>query len=126
MNTASLTLQDYWGIAVRRKWLILTAIVLCLGVAAVLCKVLPKVYRSSTLILVENQKIPERYVQGVVSGTVQERLISIKQQIMSRTVLGSIIKGIGLHNEDGSEQPLETTIERMRSDIRVDMRGGGR
>ena len=33
-----------------------------------LCVVLPKSYRSSTLILIENQKIPDDYVKGIGGG----------------------------------------------------------
>ncbi|MGH9875423.1 MAG: Wzz/FepE/Etk N-terminal domain-containing protein, partial [Pyrinomonadaceae bacterium] len=61
-GAAQLTISDYWTIAVRRKWLIMAAIAVSLGIAWTLCLVLPKSYRSSILILVDNQKIPERYV----------------------------------------------------------------
>ena len=68
--SAPLTLQDYWHIAVRRKGLILGILLPSLVVAGVLCLVLPESYRSSTLILVEGQKIPEEYVKGIVGGSV--------------------------------------------------------
>src|SRR5206468_853581 len=83
----TLTLVDYWHIAVRRKWLILGTVLCSLGVAGILCLVLPKSYRSSTLILVEDQKIPEDYVKAIVGGRIEERLTMIQQQVMSRTLL---------------------------------------
>ncbi|GIW54468.1 MAG: hypothetical protein KatS3mg082_0872 [Nitrospiraceae bacterium] len=93
--------------------------------ASVLCLVLPKSYRSSTLILVESQKIPERYVQGVVSGTVQERLSMIKQQVMSRTLLSKVIEEFDLFRKDRETAPLEAVIEKMRKDIKVETKGTG-
>ncbi len=122
-SMSTLTLQDCLEIVRRRKWLILAAVVVCVGVAAALCKVLPKSYRSSTLILVETQKIPERYVQGVVSGTVQERLTMIKQQVMSRTVLGRVIEEFELYRSDGQPIPMEQAIKQMRGDVKVEIKG---
>ena len=57
MNAAApLMLVDYWHIAVRRKWLIVGAILLSVAAAGVLCVALPKSYRSSTLIMVEEEE----------------------------------------------------------------------
>ncbi len=64
---------------------------LSIAAAAVLCQILPKSYRSDTLIIVEDQKIPESYVQGIVGGSVEERLTMIEQQVMSRTLLTQIL-----------------------------------
>ena len=76
----------------RKKWLALAIFVVSISAAAVLCIVLPKTYRSSTLILVEDQKIPENYVKGIVGSNVEERLTMIQQQVMSRTLLSQAIK----------------------------------
>ena len=124
MNAAStLTPQDYWEIAVRRKWLVLGSLVLALSVSWTLCLVLPKSYRSTTLILVENQKIPERYVQGMVEGSVQERLSLIQQQVMSRTLLSKVIEEFKLYQAEAHRSGLETVIEQMRKTIKVETVG---
>ena len=94
--SASLMLQDYWSIVVRRKWLIVGSVLLSLVGAAVLYKVLPKAYRSDTLILVEQQKIPESYVKSLVGGSVEGRITMIKQQVMSRTLLTQVIEDLSL------------------------------
>src|SRR5438270_10942848 len=73
-----LTISDYWDIAVRRKWLILGTICVCLAIAGLLCLVLPKTYRSTTLILVEDQKIPESYEKGIFAANIEGRLSMIK------------------------------------------------
>ncbi len=114
-----LTPRDLWSIAVRRKWLILGAILLSLGVAATLCKVLPRSYRSNTLILVEGQKIPENYVQAVVGGSIEERLTLIEQHVMSRTLLGGVIEEFKLFQNDIRASGLEAVIANMRSNIEV-------
>jgi len=76
MNTNSLVteptsviVQDYWTLIVRRKWLVIGSILAGVTIAAVLCVVLPKSYRSSTSILIEDQKIPDDYVKGIGGAT---------------------------------------------------------
>jgi polysaccharide biosynthesis transport protein len=124
MNAAAtLTLVDYYNIAVRRKWLILGIILFALGAAWILCLVLPKSYLSSTLILVENQKIPEDYVKAIVGGSIEERLTLIQQQVMSRTLLSHVIDEFKLYQDDIRREGLETAIEDMRQHTKVETVG---
>ena len=124
-----LTLHDYWNLAVRRRWLILGALLLSLAGAGILCLVLPKSYRSSALILVESQKIPEDYVKGIVGGTAEERITMIQQYVMSRTLLGKVVQQFDLYQDDVRRHGLETVLEDMRENITVKTvasAGGGR
>lgn len=84
-----------------------------------MCMVLPKSYRSSTLILVEVQKIPEEYVKAIVGGGIEERLTMIQQQVMSRTLLSRVIEEFKLYQSEVQRYGLETVIEDMRKDIKV-------
>src|SRR5436309_1453000 len=124
MNTAvTLTLVDYWNIAVRRKWLIVGAVLLSVAVAGLLCVVLPKSYRSSTLILVEDQKIPEDYVKAIVGGRIEERLTMIQQQVMSRTLLSRVMEAFKLYQSEVRRYGLDTVIEDMRKNVKVETVG---
>jgi succinoglycan biosynthesis transport protein ExoP len=114
-----LELSDYLEIAKRRKWVLLICLVLGLVGAGALFLLLPKVYRSSTLILIESHKVPTDYIKPVVSNTIEERLITIQQQILSRTLLQKIIEEFGLYKDDLKREPLEDVIEKMRKDIKV-------
>ncbi len=117
---------EYWAIAVRRKWLVMSAIAVSLAIAVTLCLVLPKSYRSSILILVENQKIPERYVQGVVEGSVQDRLTLIQQQVTSRAALAKVVDDLKLYSGEEQRGSREALISHVRKNVRVETRGGGR
>jgi polysaccharide chain length determinant protein (PEP-CTERM system associated) len=125
MVPANWGFQDYLNIARRRWFLIMGTAVLSVSVAVALCAILPKTYRSTTVILVENQKVPERYVQGVVSGTVQERVAMIQQQVLSRTTLSAVIKEFNLVHTEEPLSDLDEAIREMRKAIKVDTRGGG-
>lgn len=120
---ASVTLQVYWAMIVRRKWLIIASILAGTVVAGVLCLVLPKSYRSSTLIVIENQKIPDDYVKGIGGASVEERLSLIQQQVMSRTLLSQIIEEFKLYEGKLGQEILESSIEKMRKAIKVETVG---
>jgi polysaccharide chain length determinant protein (PEP-CTERM system associated) len=81
--------------------------------------VLPARHTSRTLVLVEQQKVPESFVRPVVTDAVDQRLGTMKEQILSRTRLQPIIERFGLFKEDASKVPAEELMERMRKAIEV-------
>ncbi len=119
----SIVPRDLWEIALRGKWFILGAIILSLAVAYGAFRVSPKIYKSSTTILVESQKIPENYVKGVVAGTVQERLSVIQQLVLSRTMLQRVLEELKLYDKDIAAEGLETVVEKVRKKIEIKTMG---
>ena len=85
---------------------------------------LPAAYRSEAVILVDSQKIPERYVSSTVNSEVQDRLATITQQILSTTRLLNVIKDFGLYKDEGKALAQEEIIERMRKDISIKLETG--
>ncbi len=119
----SVLIQQHWGNIVRRKWLILWSAVAGVAIAAILCVALPKSYRSSALILVENQKIPEDYVKGIGGANIEQRLTMIHQQVMSRTFLSQIMDEFKLYEDKVRREGLEPAIETLRKMIKVETVG---
>ena len=91
-----LTADDYWAILKRRARLIIACAVVFLGVGIGLTYVLPPEYMSQTLILIEEQKVPEKYVVPVVTEDLSARLASMKEQILSRSRVQPIIERFNL------------------------------
>ncbi len=85
---------------------------------------LPSVYRSDTVILVEQQKVPEEYVVANVSVDLQQRLEGMRQQILSRTRLQRIIDQFQLYRDGRRSGNPEEIIEQMRQGHQ-DRTGGG-
>ena len=112
--------QEYWGIIIRRKWMVIVSILAGLAIGVGLCLVLPKSYRSSTEILIENQKIPHEYVKGMVVGDIEGRLVMIQQQVMSRGLLGQILEENKLYEGLIQREGLESAIEKLRKGIKVE------
>lgn len=114
-----LGMDDYVDILRRRRWLILipTLVMPVLAYAGSLA--LPNRYTSKTLVVVEEQKVPVGYVKPVVSDDLMERLMSMQQQILSRTRLQPVIERFGLYKEELKTVPMEDVLERMRRAITI-------
>ena len=83
--------------------------------------VIPPVYRSGTLILVEQPTMPKAYVTPNVSDDLQERLQSITQQILSRTRLLQIIDQVKIYDDGHKHLTPDEKVERMRKDIEIEL-----
>lgn len=97
-------LQDYLGIFFRRKYYILLPLLIGLAVGLFLSYTLPKEYRSTTMILVERQKIPDNYIQSTVTSSITDRLKTISQLVMSRTNLMKLSNNFDLYQNLGEER----------------------
>jgi polysaccharide chain length determinant protein (PEP-CTERM system associated) len=94
----------------------------CLG-AAVWGATLPDLYRASTVILVEAQKVPETYIKATVSSTVHERLRTLIQQVKSRTRLKQIIEELHLVDDLQDQQATNAYIKKMLNHIDIEVKG---
>ena len=112
-----LTMEDYAGILKRRFWLILTSGVLFLGVGVGLTYLLPAQYMSQTLVLIEQQKVPEDYVKPVVNEDLGQRLASMKEQILSRSRVEPIIERFNLFA--GATKTMDDRVDLTRKAITV-------
>jgi polysaccharide chain length determinant protein (PEP-CTERM system associated) len=87
----------------------------------------PATYRSETLILVEQPKVPNEYVVSNVADDLQQRLQSMTQQILSRTRLLGVIDQFNLYSSERGKSSDDILIERMRKDIQIELvRDSGR
>jgi polysaccharide chain length determinant protein (PEP-CTERM system associated) len=81
----------------------------------------PERYRSETMIMVVPQRVPDAYVKPTVVGTVEDRLSSINDQILSRSRLERIITDFNLYPEARAAGGImQDIVEQMREDIEVD------
>ena len=114
-----LTLEDYLAILSRRRWLIIMAAILGATGGYTLSLILPKSYTSHTVILVERPTVPDSYVKPVVSEDLDQRLASMKEQILSRTRLQHLIEQFGLYRKVATRVPMEELVGRLRKSITV-------
>lgn len=98
----------------RRIWLILIIFVAGSFVAAAVAYVLPPVFASTARILVESQQIPSDMAKTTVRQSVAERLEEIRQRLLTRSNLLSIIDRFGLF-ADRDDMTLSEKVDRVRS-----------
>lgn len=116
-----LDLKEYWRLARRRCWYFLIPFFGVWVVAFAAGWLMPSVYRSGTLILVQQPSVPQQYVVSNVSSDLQSRLDSITQQILSRTRLLHIIEKLNLYAKDRTRLTPDELVERMRKDILIEL-----
>ena len=111
-------IKPYKDILFRRKWNVIVLFSLAIVGGLLFFKIAPKVYRATTLILVEPQQVPDSYVRSVISGTVEKRLQTISQQIHSRTNLEKIIDQFGLDREPAESN--RSVLDRLKEILKMD------
>jgi polysaccharide chain length determinant protein (PEP-CTERM system associated) len=110
--------------AILRRWMwILPPILLGLGGAFGLLRILPKTYTASTLVVVEKQKVPTDYVKATVTTTMEDRVRTVEQQVNNRNILARIIKELDLYPDLRKEASMADVIERVRKDLKVVKQG---
>jgi polysaccharide chain length determinant protein (PEP-CTERM system associated) len=106
----------------RRPLLVAVPFVLVLIAAVVLSFVLPPRYTSSTLILVAPDRMPANFVTNMSTETVARRLLTLRQEVQSRTRLEMVARELDPYGIL-SKEPLIHTIERMREAVKVNIKG---
>jgi polysaccharide biosynthesis transport protein len=120
-DQASWSSADRWAMVVRRRWTIVLSIFICWSVVWGVSWLIPASYKSEALILVEEQKIPEQYVVPNVTVSLQDRLQSMTQQVLSRTHLQATIDRFHLYPNRRSLFVTTDPVEQMRKDIKIDL-----
>jgi polysaccharide chain length determinant protein (PEP-CTERM system associated) len=112
-----LTMRDYVGILKRRYLLILICAIVLFAIATGVSFTLPPRYVSQTLVIIEQQKVPEDYVKPVVNEDLGARLSSMKEQILSRSRLEPIIERFNLFG--GGKSNMDDRIDQTRKAIKI-------
>lgn len=132
MNARLLTPQDYIRALASHKWLIVGSVIMCTGIAWLLCLYLPKSYRSTTLMLVEEPKV--LHVRGVDSATdgpspdkvaaLHERVTAMRQILLSRKFLAQVAHELHLYGYDKNlTTPMaeDGVVKGMRGLIKIEL-----
>ena len=114
-------LPDYLVLLRRRRTLILAVWAALMAASAALAFLLPAVYRSTATILIEEQEIPPDLVRSAIATYADQRIETIKQQVLSRATLWRIVEQYGLYEKLRKRSPTEEVLERFTKDIQIDV-----
>src|SRR5262249_32972976 len=106
----------------RRKWLGVLVFILPFTAAVTVILSLPTFYRSTAVILVDRQQVPETFVPATVTSELETRLHTISQEILSRARLDALITRFGLYPAQRKQAQTEELVERMRKDIKLELK----
>lgn len=81
--------------------------------------VMPVRYKSITTILVQQPAVPKDYVVPNISDNVEDRLASLREQILSRTRLVLIANRLHLYEDSQLKLTQDEIIAKMRKDIDI-------
>jgi polysaccharide biosynthesis transport protein len=95
-------------------------LIMTAGIVAV--SLFPNIYRASTTILLDPQKIPERYVASTITADMNARLSTLTQQVLSASRLQEIIDKFDLYPKLRKTASREEVIDYMRSKTKIDIK----
>ena len=137
MITGLSTPEDYFRAVKKHKWLIILPIVVCIGIAALVCYWLPKSYRSTTLLYFQEQKV--RGVKGLEAqesggesgkpeGTMIARVDALKEVLYRRELLTKVAEEFHLYGyyKENATLALDSGVaSTLRALVKIEPQGSG-
>ncbi len=113
----ALSPEDYLAILKKRWWIIAIPAILLPVLAFAASYLVSPQYTSQTLVLVEQQKVPDTLVKPVIAEDISARLASMKEQILSRSRLQPILERFNLFA--GDHMNMDDRLDLMRKNIDI-------
>jgi polysaccharide chain length determinant protein (PEP-CTERM system associated) len=115
----ALDVEDYIDIVRRHRGWIFGPFLFTLVASVVGVYLYPDSYVSQAVVKIVPQQVPVNMVQSAVNQEMSDRINSMAQTILSRTVLTTIINTFGLYQRERSRMPIEDVIELMKKNIKI-------
>jgi uncharacterized protein involved in exopolysaccharide biosynthesis len=109
-----LTMDDYLAMFRRRLKVILVPALLAPLAGFGVSYLFPPKYTSQSTVLVDPQKVPDSYVQPVITSDFTQRIQTLSQQVLSPSRLKPVIESLGVVKPD-EEAKLITEIQQNMS-----------
>ena len=109
----------------KRKLRIAFAWILFAGIGGAVVHLLPSVYLAESVVLIDTQKIPEKFVSATVASDLDDRIAGIRQTLLSGDELKKIIDELGLYRELRKTHFEEEILDTMRKDISITLEAVG-
>ncbi|QTD56250.1 GumC family protein [Parasphingorhabdus cellanae] len=103
----------------QRKWLFIIPLLLCAAAGVAAYFLLPTVYRSQAIMLVQSSQLPDDVAGDGANEIVDRRIARIRQQVLSRPGLIELINKYELYTSDRGSDPLSEIVENMRESVEI-------
>src|SRR3989338_979670 len=118
--------QDYLAVVIRRKLFVVVPCAVIVAATMTTGFFLPKIYRSETVLLVQDPKIMNPLFQGMtVASPVEARMRIVQEELLGWSSLSRLVKEMGLDRHATSPAAFESVIKSLQRDIEVTGKAGG-
>jgi polysaccharide chain length determinant protein (PEP-CTERM system associated) len=115
----TLDVEDYIDIVRRHKGWIFGPFLFTLVASVVGVYLYPDLYVSQAVVKIVPQQVPVNMVQSAINQQMSDRINSMAQEILSRTVLTTIINTFDLYKRERGRMPIEDVIELMKKNVQI-------
>ena len=116
----SVDFSDIKKIVGKRKKAFLLIFFIFIAIGFTIAVSLPPIYKSDVMIKIDDQVLPESFVQPTVNEYVEERIGKINQQILNRSKLEEIVYKYNLYSANKNTTDISEVIEKFREDINLE------
>ncbi len=128
ISRRALDLEDYIDIARRHAGWIAGPVLAGIVISTIVAFIMPNVYVSQAEMQITPAQVSDAIVKSTINQRLNERIIQMEQEILSRTSLSQIIQDprLDLYKSERAKEPLEDVIEKMRTDdIKIQIQSAG-
>src|SRR5579864_7153298 len=115
----TLDVEDYIDVVRRHKGWIFGPFLFTLVASVVGVYLYPDSYSSQAVVKIVPQQVPQNMVQSAINQQMSDRINSMAQTILSRTVLTTIINSFNLYQRERSRMPIEDVVDEMKRKIKI-------
>ena len=119
---SSLTIKQCLAALRRHAHLVIASSLAILTAGVIGTSLLPNIFSATTTILVDPQRIPERYVASTITADPNARMNTLTQQVLSASRLQEIIDKNNLYPGMRKKSSREEVLDYMRSKTKIDIK----
>lgn len=107
----------------KRLMIVCLTVVLSAAFAWII-KGLPNVYRADAVIIVDSQKIPEKFVSSTVQATLTDSMSAISQQVLNSRRMQEIIYEFNLYPQQRQSKTMDEVVALFRKELSITLERG--
>ena len=121
MDETEKSLLDYLEILRRRKLYIIITFPVLLAISAAITFMLPPIYQSEGVILIESQEIPRDLVRSTVTSYAEQQIQVIKQRILTTSRILETVNKYDVYADERESHTISLLVEKFRSNVQISM-----
>ena len=110
-------LYDIKKIFGRRKKGFFVSFTVIFLIGIIIAIALPPIYKSESIIRLEDQQISEEFVRSTIPEYIGEQIARISQQVLNRDRLAEIVNKLNLFSQESEIKNTAQVVDKMKQNI---------